>query len=133
MRAPLVVLAALSMALAGCSAPETNQAGSTTEADVADQEIEAGDNVFVPQTYETTVGTTVKWRNTGQGHHTVTVQKPGGANGEWLVDSGDMAPGATFSYPFPAGATYDVFCRYHSQGANGVFPENEMTMKVTAR
>lgn len=61
----------------------------------------------------------------------MTVQKAGSTTpDDTLEDSGDLAPGASFSFAFPSPGTYDVYCRYHSQGGQAVFTGG-MVMQVT--
>jgi len=56
------------------------------------------------------VNNTVTWTNNDSAHHTVTSTKaPAGAS----FDSGDMAPGATFSFTFTVPGTYQYDCVYH--------------------
>lgn len=56
------------------------------------------------------VNNTVEWTNDDTGtHHTVT-----SASGNGTISSGDMAPGATFSYTFTTPGTYDYTCVYHA-------------------
>lgn len=124
------------VALAGCTAPGGKGGGAgppaaTTSTDPGDFHVAARDNAFEPPNSSAVVGVPVLWKNVGLAHHTVTVQRPGGAAGDWLADSNDLEPGARFSYTFAGAGTYDVFCRYHSQGDKGVFDASAMTMKVT--
>ena len=53
------------------------------------------------------VGDTVTWTNTDDSPHTVTAE--GGA-----FDSGNMDPGAIFSFTFTQPGTYTYRCDYHS-------------------
>jgi plastocyanin len=55
-----------------------------------------------------TAGTTVRWTSHGRHVHTVTAEDV-----RW--DSGDLGPGASYSYTFNQPGTYDYFCRYHSE------------------
>lgn len=56
------------------------------------------------------VNNTVTWTNNDSAHHTVTSTKaPAGAS----FNSGDMAPGATFSFTFTVPGTYQYDCVYH--------------------
>jgi plastocyanin len=64
------------------------------------------DNRFEPQTISVQPGTTVRWTNAGTHNHTVTAQ-----NQSW--DSGDIAPGATYSATFQRPGTYHFYCRHH--------------------
>lgn len=52
-------------------------------------------------------GTTVTWTNTDNTKHTVTAD-------DASFDSGDIAPGATFSHKFTAAGSFPYHCKYHS-------------------
>jgi plastocyanin len=68
--------------------------------------IGASDDYFEPSKVNVQPGTTVKWMNKGTHKHTVTSNK-----GLW--DSGDLAPGATYSVTFTTPGTYYYYCRHH--------------------
>jgi plastocyanin len=76
-----------------------------------------GDNFFNPANITVTPGTTVCWTNRGQVAHTVTAT--GGA-----FNSGNMNPGATFSFTFNTPGSYGYLCAYH--------PEMVGTVNVTS-
>ena len=76
--------------------------------------VEAGDNFFEPRNLTVRAGTTVRWANTGQRPHTVTADT--GA-----FDSGNLDPGANFSFTFNSAGTYPYFCEYHgTRGGQGM-------------
>jgi plastocyanin len=75
-------------------------------------EVTLYDNRFEPQTINVQPGTTVRWTNAGTHDHTVTAR-----NGSW--DSGDIAPGATYSATFQRPGTYSYYCRHH-EGMQGM-------------
>jgi plastocyanin len=52
------------------------------------------------------VGATVTWTNTGAATHTVT-------SDSGAFDSGNLAPGATFSMTFDSAGTFSYFCEIH--------------------
>jgi plastocyanin len=60
------------------------------------------------------VNNTVTWTdNDGTTHHTVTPgNEPAGT--PWTVGSGDLAPGASYSFTFTVPGTYSYSCAYHS-------------------
>jgi len=66
----------------------------------------AADDRFEPPTLTVAPGTTVKWTNTGKHPHTVTDR-----NGTF--DSGDIAPGGTYSVTFQKAGTYHYYCKHH--------------------
>jgi plastocyanin len=79
------------------------------------------DAQFYPSQMVVPVGTTVIWQNASGLIHTVT-DTPGGQSyrGDALLppgaapfDSGNIAPGAFYSYTFSIPGTYVYFCRHH--------------------
>jgi plastocyanin len=61
---------------------------------------------FSPAQLTIAVGETVVVSNADSDHHTFT-DSP-------TFDSGDVAPGAAYSYRFTTAGTYDFVCTYHS-------------------
>jgi plastocyanin len=53
------------------------------------------------------VNNTVIWTNNDNGPHTVTAS-------DGSFDSGNMNPGATFTYTFTTPGTYTYICTYHT-------------------
>jgi len=74
--------------------------------DSATVTVDIQDNAFRPERISVRPGATVRWVNDGQHAHTVTAQ-----DGRW--DSGDIAPGASYSQTFRSPGTYDYYCRHH--------------------
>ncbi len=70
---------------------------------------------FLPGSPIIAVGTTVTWTNNDAVAHTVTSGSSTGtvASPDGLFDSGDIAPGETFSYTFTEAGTFDYFCTPH--------------------
>jgi plastocyanin len=75
------------------------------------------DNSFDPATLNVQVGTTVKWTNNGANRHTVTA-----SDGKW--DSGEIAPGGTYSVTFSTPGTYKYYCKLH-KGMEGTIVVGE--------
>jgi plastocyanin len=63
--------------------------------------------VFQPVSVSVSKGGTVTWTNNDSSPHTVTA-----ADGSF--DSGNMAPGATYSHTFTSVGTFSYVCSYHS-------------------
>ena len=61
---------------------------------------------FAPGRLEVAVGDTVTWTNRDLVPHTVSA---GGAG----VESGNIAPGASWKFTARRGGTIDYLCRYH--------------------
>lgn len=116
-----IALAAVLLVMAGCTGPTSTPAN----------EVRAEAASFAPRELSIPAGEAVTWRVTSDNHHTVTIAHPNGTAGAALADSEDLAPGATFSFEFEGAGTYHIYCRYHSQGAQGVYDPAEMTMTVT--
>jgi hypothetical protein len=64
------------------------------------------DFAFQPNSLEVTTGSTVTWTNTGAATHTVTAD-------DGSFDSGNLAPGATFSQTFDTAGTFAYHCNIH--------------------
>ena len=105
-----------SLAVAGFASPVAADA-KTVGVTIA----QSPENRFVPATLNVAIGDTVKWINNSGGVHTATFNSSMAANakdaqvpdGVVPFDSGDIAPGATFSHTFTAKGTYKYFCGYH--------------------
>jgi plastocyanin len=69
---------------------------------------------FAPRTVTISLGSTIRWVNTGRSAHTVT-----SSNQPW--DSGRMNSGAVFQRTFTTPGTYAYYCTYHgSSGGSGM-------------
>jgi plastocyanin len=66
------------------------------------------DFAFDPASVEVRSGDTVTWTNTGAAPHTVTAD-------DGSFDSGQLAPGATFSQTFDARGDFTYHCEIHPQ------------------
>lgn len=62
--------------------------------------------VYVPRDLDVLTGTTVTWRNTDRGTHTVTEDDD-------AFDSGHIRSGGTFSVTFPKSGTFQFHCTIH--------------------
>jgi plastocyanin len=67
---------------------------------------------FQPAQITVPAGTTVTWINRDPVAHTVTAGTRGNPSG--LFDSGQIAPGGTFSFTFDQAGTYNYFCAVHN-------------------
>ena len=92
------------------AAAATPAANASTDAEVAAEAttVDIKDLAYNPAEIEIPVGTTVTWTNSNSVPHTVTAQDRA------LLQSGTMAPGATFSQTFDAPGTIDYFCEFHA-------------------
>lgn len=70
--------------------------------------VEIRNNAFSPQIIAINEGDTIVWKNTDQNNH--TVHNITGV----LWDSGNLAPGATFSRKFSAVGRYEYGCGVHA-------------------
>lgn len=98
----LIILGIATVGLAGRSALAAPAKQSVT--------IEMQDFQFAPKTVTIVAGTTVNWPNPGAAPHTTTSEA-----GLW--DSGQKAPGESFSFTFTRAGTFAYYCTLH--GARG--------------
>jgi plastocyanin len=96
--------------------PTTAPAQQATQP-AATAQVAMKDISFQPKQITVAVGTTVVWTNEDPTSHTVTSGTRGNPSG--LFDSGDVAPGQTFSFTFNEPGTYDYYCKIHG-GMDGV-------------
>jgi plastocyanin len=75
--------------------------------------IEARDNVFAPKSRTVAVGDRITWRNSGAVAHEVTAN-----NGAF--SSGNIAPGASYSWTATGSGTVGYYCRYHGTATSGM-------------
>lgn len=97
-RIRMLVLAAAVVVLAtlvGCAGAKSGSGGSS---------VSIKGFAFEPASLKVARGTTVIWANDDAVDHTIT--GPG-------FNSGQIAPGATFSYTFDKAGTYDYSCGIH--------------------
>lgn len=87
--------------LAPAATPSAEQAAPTTG-----DRVSIRDYAFTPAVLQTPAGTTVTWTNDDTVPHTVTAV-------DKSFDSGNLAPGAVFTYTFTAAGTYPYLCQYH--------------------
>lgn len=111
----ILIFTAFSLLLAGCgdSATDTditngNDGGGS---EPSPNEIQMVGQSFSPSNLEVDVGTTVTWKNESDLTHTVTSGSNRDHDGTF--DSGNVAPGGTFSYTFSQVGTFDYFCVPH--------------------
>ena len=83
--------------LAGCT-QQTTSSGPNA--------ISIQDFSFNPSSLTVSVGTTVNWTNNGNVAHTVTSDTN-------IFDSGQISPGAGFSYTFNESGTFNYHCNNH--------------------
>lgn len=102
--AVILFTAILSSILIGCSKYNSSQAASSTV--VAGDAVAIANFTFSPQTLNITAGTTVKWTNNDSTAHTITSD-----NG--VFQSGNVAPGSSFSYTFGQTGTFSYHCSIH--------------------
>lgn len=79
----------------------------------ASSRVAAEDNVFAPASRTVAVGDTVTFANTGTAPHEVTA-----ADGSFA--SGNIAPGASWSYTAGRAGTFRYYCRYHGTATSGM-------------
>ncbi len=76
------------------------------------------------------VNNTLTWTNNDTVHHTVTpVSEPAGT--PWSSGSGDLAPGASYSFTFTVPGTYTFKCNYHTWMTGTIVVEAASTTTST--
>jgi plastocyanin len=83
-------------------------AGGAAPAGTGPQQIEMGDDVFLPAQLTVAAGTKVTWVNKGGKAHTVV-------SNDKLFDSGLLNVGGEFSHTFDAPGTYLYHCAPHAK------------------
>jgi plastocyanin len=107
-----VLFLALTLILSACSGTSTTTptpiASPTPTATprTGQASVNISNFAFVPSMLTVSVGTTVTWTNNDSVSHTVTSLDD-------LFDSGDIAPGATFSHTFEQKGTFNYQCTIH--------------------
>lgn len=85
-----------------------SSAGGATPVSTGPQQIEMGDDVFLPAQLTVAAGTKVTWVNKGSKAHTVV-------SNDKLFDSGLVNVGGEFSHTFDAPGTYLYHCAPHAK------------------
>lgn len=97
-----IVVLVVVLGLVACG-NRSNQAGHTE----GSMQLSMTDFRFNPNNITTSTGIEVTWVNLGEASHTVTSE-------DGTFDSGNIAPGESFSFVFEEPGTYTYFCQYHS-------------------
>lgn len=127
-RRGFLVLAVLALALGACggddkqdtSAGKTQGNGSPTAREVVIRLV-----AFRPESLAVPAGTTVTWKQTDAGTHTVTSGTVTQGAGDVTTapdgrfDSGNIATGATFEFTFDEAGTFPYFCAVHPATMRG--------------
>jgi plastocyanin len=100
------------------TAPAAQPGATATQGETAQAEVQVQmiNTTFDPKEITVKAGTKVTWTNNDSTGHTVTSGTRGNPSG--LFDSGNVAPGQTFSFVFDTPGTYNYYCTYH-QGMDG--------------
>jgi plastocyanin len=107
---PLTLLAATTVALLACGGDDGSNEPNPPSGDIA-----VGNNVFNPQNFSTTAGSTVTWAwNSGSVTHNVTFDDGVTAG------SGNKSSG-TFEQTFAAPGSYPYHCSIHGAPGSGMF------------
>ena len=79
---------------------------SAQDAGVGDAQVNVVDFAFEPSSVTIPAGATVTWTNTGSRPHTVTAD-------DGSFDSGNLAPGESFTHTFTEAGSISYHCNYH--------------------
>ena len=85
--------------------PAGSDSGSAAPAD-GGSAVSLVNYAFAPTSLQVAAGTTVTWTNNDTAAHTVTAD-------DGSFDSGNMAPGATFTFTFTTAGSVAYHCNYH--------------------
>lgn len=107
--------AAPTQATTGTTPEATTAAGAQSSAG-QEVQVQMINTTFDPKEITIKAGTKVTWINNDSTGHTVTAGTRGNPSG--LFDSGNVAPGQSFSFVFDTPGTYNYYCQYH-QGMDG--------------
>jgi plastocyanin len=75
--------------------------------------VKTGDNFYKPKKLKVTVGTTVRWKNTGRSLHNVVPNK-GKAFG-----TARLSPGKSYRYTFASPGKFKYYCSFHGAPNTG--------------
>jgi plastocyanin len=120
--------------LAGCVSQNANESAKNQQQQQQQKEatsppekiaavVEMQGREFVPPKLTVHVGDTVQWKNASASPHTVSSnaekavspQHASVPQGAEVMDSGQMAAGATYNYTFKVPGTDKYMCEYHEQ------------------
>ncbi|MDG6900613.1 MAG: cupredoxin domain-containing protein [Nitrososphaerota archaeon] len=104
----LVVIPNLAYSPSAPAGQPTSNPGAAKVSIAAGAGTDPSNKGFTPNSITVVIGVnnTVTWTNNDNSPHTVTAD--GGS-----FDSGNLAPGATFSFTFTTAGTYKYHCVYH--------------------
>ena len=111
----LILIAAISVALAGCTAyPQPPGPGTTTATPVPGGNTVTIQNfAFSPPTMTVSQGTTVTWVNQDSAAHQI-INDASGSNAEGAIFKSPIIPqGASYSFMFTIPGTYPYHCTIH--------------------
>jgi amicyanin len=106
MMAAILILTGL-VTLSACSSGYGAPSTSTSAAPPAGNTISIANFAFSPSSLTIKVGTTVTWTNKDSTAHTVTSDTGN------VLNSGNMAQNATFSFTFNSAGTFNYHCAIH--------------------
>ncbi len=123
--AAIIVAALLGACGGGGSTDEAGKGSADSSAEGSSTEVEMRLIAFKPESLKVPVGTTVKWKMTDAGFHTVTsgviTQESSGvsAQPDGKFDSGRIAQDGSFEYKFDAAGTFKYYCDIHRATMSG--------------
>ena len=106
MKRVLILLTALTLALAACGSDDGGSDTTAAEAGGGEDGVDIADLAFSPATLTVPVGTTVTWENSDSLPHTST-------SDDEVWDSGTLESGGEFSFTFEEAGTFSYFCEIH--------------------
>jgi plastocyanin len=106
MKRVLILLTALTLAVAACSSDDGGSDTSAAGLGGGEGSVDIADLAFSPDILTVAVGTTVTWENSDGLPHTST-------SDDEVWDSGTLESGGEFSFTFEEAGTFGYFCEIH--------------------
>ena len=121
-RAAFLIVLLLPCTVAGCL-------DQSNEPEDPEHTVSVLDNRFEPTNATLLFNASLVFIHRGEGNHTVTVRLAGGESDGYLFDVADpgLMTGNRVSLQFPEPGDYIVYCRYHSDGADGMLMRATVT------
>lgn len=105
----MAIIVASGLLFLGATCYNSSNKSSTTPSTstpVSSNQVTLSNMAFSPQSIDVTSGTTVTWTNQDSVTHTVTSDNN-------TFNSGQLAPGASFSFTFPNSGIFSYHCSIH--------------------
>lgn len=109
----LIIIASAALVTLPAFAQVSEVSVNVTGGSEASQSCVSAKNCYDPDIVTIQPKTTVWWTNIDSTAHTVTSGEPSGSDTGKIFDSGEIGPGATYSFIFMSPGSYNYFCTIH--------------------